>query len=1829
MQRAIRLRAASETCETLLAPGKKWHLSPYVDAALSAAGMSAQAFLIPVYQSVLLDLLTGHHLPSDLSILDLGSLAGIGGLAALDVLLAWCTACAIYDISPGIEQVGVYVVDRKSEDKPALWGAFRNALQARVEALPDLEYLSLVARWAGEPSASMRKPPNLILVSLPWEQTTALDFLLERLPEGAIVAGIDWQSSGSEGNVFQWRRQLLQRRRDWVALGPCGQEYGRELPEACETCFHGRREKTHRPDTDLDQEQITPAWTYAIVAKRTTPVEPLPDLLISADVLAQVVTGDVCLRYVGAVREQVIPVEHPDEASDNPNDQKWREYLKVCPGHSGATRVAIERRAGMQTPRLRYGQWLQVADLQPQRPYEGHPDIHILRVRNEAAFHAFEGLAIADTFVESYTPIVRAAVDEASFRLFGFSALYEFQHTILARTLCGHDILAIAATGGGKSECYILPSMLLPGITVVVAPLKSLILDQYEQRIRDRYGLDHLTTFIDGDVPFYERQGRLRRTVLGHFKLIYMTPEQLERGYVLDALRQADQQVGLRYLAMDEAHCISQWGHDFRPSYLNIVQRLQDYGLRPCRIALTATASPPVRDDVCSELHLDERDLSSGGDVFIDSSNRPELNLVVKRVRSTEQKARIIVEYLQRLDRGSAIVFMPHTGGTPDRPRDLGAPVSDPRPANAGMVSPGVTPFARYLSQQIGQPVAMYHGALGDESSPSQGDTNDTDDDGTDTHVVTRQAEQRDFMAGRKRIMVATKGFGMGVDKPDIRLVIHRSPPANLEAYVQEAGRAGRDGKSATVMLLASDDRPAIAKVLPDIYLGRTSLPSDRDIQQYFTEQRYVRRQDVEAMLAFLHSDGPRRVNGALYFTNDQVMNFLDRCERQPSALSSSQPYTWPSFPPRRKSGIYESRDHQQILDRGHVYTSKRSHIGRILAVLFNNRPTIGGRLLPVVRSVHETGTLLRRFRLHNPERIIESPAYFGDRLRRAGVDARELRELLPNGDFTDLTPLALRLSLSLRETASMLKDIRCCEGRTGKNSHWIGTLLDFWWIEAPRWVSIPSAYEDLAAWRNHAGACRRAKPPSGRNTLDDYFPWSVVNLPFGWEVTSDIGFEYSDQPAYLEALMILHDERRSNDENNFAYLLDRYVGSGDDASQCLRSLVLGYLKTNEVVIGGSCYGCSVCVPDLDFDRYPLIVRRDAVARLMPGTIALMEQVEAGNRTTPATSLLNHVLEAVAREEAQGRSGTAYLDSWLARLVQDDPEHQSALWLRLYAHEREVLNLSFQDLLAAVERLVRLTKELQNLAQLGKTIERYRHDPRYGSLWLPLTVQMAHLMGRLEDWKTEVDLWRQVLDSTGSVKQDSPQFGLLRLTLKRLLQLHRPDGPLPDRKQAAEIGLRLARMPGGPLQEAQIAYSAVVPGWQWCQVEAELRSAESLHPSAALLAWLETTPNADQKAAISWLVSSSNIWSDWPLDALQALGERLAPSLDRSSDLLLALADAVVQKSEGRAASAQYLLRAWCAGADLSPSQFEDIATSLAILDVDWCRRLLKKRKKATGLLVRLWQVCGGDKLPSEWLERFPSAAFQEFPDEMLRRLVETSVARQIPLEDSLLIAVRERMARSDGEEPVGWVGQLATQHPELATGLLRTCLSNDTISPRVVCALFSALLEDRSNQRTIAEILDRLSTDRKLVSGGPRVVSLCLDNWGALREDMQVWSLLRRFRIEGSTLVETTRRWLDYKDKLHRIDMLIVILKDVRRDSSPNWLTPVSLEFEALCASGRFSEAQRLLNLYPDLRIKGQDAADYLKGSHTQVAARTAAYESEFRRLWQLIDDQITVRGS
>jgi superfamily II DNA helicase RecQ len=1636
------------------------------------------------------------------------------------------------------------------------------------------------------------------------QQVSWLDALLDRLPSGALVTAVGWQGAGgTPEQLFAWRRELLRRRSDYVAAGPCGQEYGRELPTACESCRHGRRAELHCAGGRVTE---TPAWSYVLLIKSHSPVEQPRSPCVSDDVLSMLEVDDLHARYLGTFHEKQYVAAHPDEFNDNPAETQWHIYLRLCPGHTDLSRLAIEGNAGMPLPRLGYGQWLHLQGARPSKPYSDQ-SIGILHLRNEASVQRIPSLPVEDTFLPAYGPTVRAAVDETAFRLFGFEALWPFQHTVLERVLCGRDIFAIAATGGGKSECYVLPAMLLPGITVVVSPLKSLMQDQYEQRIRDRYGLDHLTTFINGDVKFYERQGRLRRAVLGHFRLLYVTPEQLERGYVLDALRQAAQTVGVRYLALDEAHCISQWGHDFRPSYLNIVERLRDYGLHPRRIALTATASPLVRDDVCQELYLDKRALHEGGDVLIDSANRPELNLVVQRVPSTEDKARIIVDALRRQQDGSAIVFMPHTGGKLDKPDSFGPPRSAPDPANAGMVSTGVSAFARYLKKQLGQPVAQYHGAMDDQLEGDRAVSTD-EGDGEDVKAATRQEEQRRFMANERRVMVATKGFGMGIDKPDIRLVIHRSPPANLEAYAQEAGRAGRDGMLATVMLLFSEDKPWITPPTPDTFLRRNTLPSDREIQDYFIHDRYVRRQDIEAMVAFLRSDRPKHVNGALYFTNDMVMEAFDICEDEPEHLGLSGPYQWPKFKPRLVRSR-ESPEHKQIRDRGHSYAEKRTHIGRILKVLYNTRPTLGGKVVPLIHAAHETGIVLRRSTLRAPERIVESLAYFGERLRRAGVDARELRALLPDGDHVDVTPLAVRLGLSLRETVCMLSDIRYCEVRTDRYGRWVGTLLDYWWVEAPRWVGLPDPY-NVDAWREYAGAYTREKGGTLKR-LEDYFPERTLNKPWGWEVTPGEGLNYPDPRAFMDAFVALHDARREGDERNFAYLIERYIGAGTDAQGCLRSLLLGYLKTGETVLGGNCLGCSVCVPDLDFERYTVAQRRNVIVRLAVETLDLLDAVEQCNRKPLPVEVGQQLLAAIAREDAQGRAGSAYLESWLARLIQDDPEHQGALWLRLRAFEQGVLQVPPEDVMAAIGRLTSVTQAASPTDELRRLVLHWLQAPEFGGHKATLIRYAAQLAGSRGAWREETELWEQAREFTARGSEDDKSI------LIHLLRLYDRTDRVNDPARAAGVALHLVASPVATLAEARTAYTVLSRQWAWADVEAEL-DAKHPHSEAALLAWLETGEASARREAVEWVASHPEALTQWPTAAVREIAERLETDLSGVPNGALALAEVLASTRKSATLASKLLLRAWAGGGSLSPKHIQALAANLDELDPAECRQVLARRPGAGELLTALRRLDENRPFPLGWLAYFPEGVVGELPDDIFGQVWEASLGSGMPPGEELLKQLLTRVnASSDAATPL--LAALVADQPDIALRVIEDVLEHaDDARPPVVKTLFPALLSPRVDARRAANLLGILSGRRAYYQDDDRM-AVCLDIWEALEQDRATWPLLRQKQINSSTLVEIAKKWLDYKQHLHRLDMLVVILGHVCISSNPNWLTPVALQVQALCAAGRFREAEAIIATEGDLRIRGLDATVYLKQAWKKRQSRGPAYESDFQRLWAL----------
>jgi hypothetical protein len=250
----------------------------------------------------------------------------------------------------------------------------------------------------------------------------------------------------------------------------------------------------------------------------------------------------------------------------------------------------------------------------------------------------------------------------------------------------------------------------------------------------------------------------------------------------------------------------------------------------------------------------------------------------------------------------------------------------------------------------------------------------------------------------------------------------------------------------------------------------------------------------------------------------------------------------------------------------------------------------------------------------------------------------------------------------------------------------------------------------------------------------------------------------------------------------------------------------------------------------------------------------------------------------------------------------------------------------------------------------------------------------------------------------------------------------------------------------------------------------------------------------------------------------------------------------------------------------------------------------------------------------------------QDLPDELQLELIESSLAQHKSLGAGLLTPVARRLSRPDSDELRAGVGRLAAHYPELATVFLRTCLTDGSVQLSVVQLLFHGLLQDRSGAQEVARVLDALSSERSTL-GKETALSqedpliLCLDNWAMLRADMKVWPLLKASYIEGSLLVEIANKWLSYTNKPHRLDMLVIILEDVRRRSKPTWLTPASLKFQALCAAGRFSEAEGILRRHPDISIKGRSARDYLRKARARTPEREGTCASEFERLWELVN--------
>ncbi|WP_292036573.1 MULTISPECIES: DNA helicase RecQ [unclassified Brevundimonas] len=336
----------------------------------------------------------------------------------------------------------------------------------------------------------------------------------------------------------------------------------------------------------------------------------------------------------------------------------------------------------------------------------------------------------------SAAPLDLSAAREVLGRVWGHADFRGLQAHVVAEVLAGRDVMAVLPTGGGKSVCYQIPAILRPGVGLVVSPLIALMTDQVEALKQQGVAAARL----DSGVPMEERSAIWRAARSGELDLLYVSPEGLAAGSMLERLSEID----LSLIAIDEAHCVSQWGHDFRPDYRSLGRLAEIFPGVP-RIAVTATADARTRDDILASLRLGE------ARVFVDSFARPNLQLSAERkINGSRARTDAAVVELVRERRGkSGVVYC----GSRD----------------------GCERVAQTL-RDAGTNAIAYHAGF---------DAKDRD----------RRLER--FLAEDGAVMVATIAFGMGVDKPDVRFVIHADPPGSLEAYWQEIGRAGRDGEPA------------------------------------------------------------------------------------------------------------------------------------------------------------------------------------------------------------------------------------------------------------------------------------------------------------------------------------------------------------------------------------------------------------------------------------------------------------------------------------------------------------------------------------------------------------------------------------------------------------------------------------------------------------------------------------------------------------------------------------------------------------------------------------------------------------------------------------------------------------------------------------------------------------------------------------------------------------------------------------------------------------------------------------------------------------------------
>lgn len=383
---------------------------------------------------------------------------------------------------------------------------------------------------------------------------------------------------------------------------------------------------------------------------------------------------------------------------------------------------------------------------------------------------------------------------------FGYTSFRPGQDAVIRSLLAGRDSLAIMPTGAGKSLCFQIPALLMDGVTVVISPLLSLMKDQV-----DALAAQHVAaTYINSLCTFAELQERFRLLRQGRVKLVYVSPERLQNEFFTNFMRT----VPVAMVVVDEAHCVSQWGHDFRPGYRLIKDWIASLPVRPVVGAFTATATEHVKNDMLTLLGLGRPE------IFIGGFDRPNLYF---RVVQTPHKTDFVLSYLAAHKEDSGIIYA--------------ATRKETDKVYTALMKAGVK-------------AGRYHAGLTDEE---------------------RQRAQENFTYDRVQVMVATNAFGMGIDKSNVRFVIHYRMPKNMESYYQEAGRAGRDGAPGECILLFSRGDIMVQRFLIEVSVQDPVLQAN--------ELKLMNR-----MVAYCENKGCLRRNILSYFGETPAWSRCDTC---------------------------------------------------------------------------------------------------------------------------------------------------------------------------------------------------------------------------------------------------------------------------------------------------------------------------------------------------------------------------------------------------------------------------------------------------------------------------------------------------------------------------------------------------------------------------------------------------------------------------------------------------------------------------------------------------------------------------------------------------------------------------------------------------------------------------------------------------------------------------------------------------------------------------------------------------------------------------------------